>query len=105
MADFFTIDPDNLNFIDNLVGYIWGTYHIPSLSQKSKPGPLSEIPPYFFKTIDLVKALVGNEVSVHGEVFSPLTHYMELFGYENALTTFIMDGAKAHAILNHLTEA
>jgi uroporphyrinogen decarboxylase len=30
---------------------------------------------------------------------------MELFGYENALVTFIMDGAKAHAILNHLTEA
>ena len=44
-------------------------------------------------------------MSVHGEVFSPLTHFMELFGYENALVNFILDGGKTHAILDHLTEA
>lgn len=104
-ADFATIDPDNLDFIDDLVGYTWNTYHVPWLAEKSKPGPLSEIPPYFFRTIDLVKEMVGDEVSVHGEVFSPLTHFMELFGYENALVNFILDGAKTHAILERLTEA
>jgi uroporphyrinogen decarboxylase len=49
--------------------------------------------------------MVGDEVSVHGEVFSPLTHFMELFGYEDALVNFILDGPKTHAILDRLTEA
>ncbi len=105
VADFMAIDPDNLDFIDDLGGYVWGTYHIPWLPEKTKPGPLSEIPPYFFKTIDLAKEAVGNGVSVHGEIFSPLTHYMELFGYENALVNFLLDGPKTHAIIERLTEA
>jgi uroporphyrinogen-III decarboxylase len=104
-ADLATIDPDQLDFIDDLAGYIWNTYHIPWLAEKSKKGPLAEIPPYFFRTIDRVKEMVGDEVSVHGEVFSPLTHFMELFGYEDALVNFILDGPKTHAILDRLTEA
>ena len=104
-ADFATIDPDNLDHLDDLTGYIWGVYHIPWLAQKEKPGPLTEVPPYFFDTIRQVKALVGDEVSVHGEVFSPFTHFMELFGYEMALMNLIMDAGKAHAILQRLTEA
>jgi hypothetical protein len=104
-ADFDTIDPDNLDFIDDLTDYIWNTYHVPWLTGKDKKGPLAEIPPYFFRTIDLVKEQVGAEVSVHGEVFSPLTHFMELFGYENALMNFILDQGKTHAILERLTEA
>jgi len=103
-ADFSAIDPDNLDFIDDLVGYVWGVYHVPRLAEKTRPGPLSEIPPYFFKTIDLVKEMVGDEVSLHGEVFSPLTHFMELFGYENALMNFIIDPGKTRAILDRLTE-
>ncbi|MEI2692044.1 MAG: uroporphyrinogen decarboxylase family protein [Anaerolineae bacterium] len=47
---------------------------------------------------------VGNEVSVHGEVFSPFTHYMELFGYEPALTSLLEDPGKALALLERLTE-
>lgn len=104
-ADMATIDPDQLDFIDDLTGYIWNTYHIPWLAEKTKKGPLAEIPPYFFDTIDRVKEMVGDEVSVHGEVFSPLTHFMELFGYEDALVNFITDGPKTHAILDRLTEA
>jgi hypothetical protein len=104
-ADFDTIDPEHLDHLDDLTGYIWGIYHIPWLPQKERPGPLNEIPPYFFNTIDSVKALVGDEISVHGEVFSPFTHFMELFGYEMALMNLLMDGGKAHAILERLTEA
>jgi hypothetical protein len=104
-ADFATIDPDNLDFIDDLRSYIWGVYHVPWLDGKHKPGPLSEIPDYFFDTIDAVRRKAGDDVSVHGEVFSPLTHYMELFGYEQALMTFIMDPGKAHALLDRLSEA
>jgi len=103
-ADFATIDPDNLDFIDGLRGYIWNTYHIPWIDDKAAPGPLREPPSYFFDTIDAVRRRVGEDVSVHGEVFSPLTHYMELFGYEPALVTFIEDPGKVHAILDNLTE-
>jgi uroporphyrinogen-III decarboxylase len=102
-ADFNTIDPDDLDFVDDLVGYIWNTEHIQGYVGKTMPGPLSEVLPYAFKAIDLVKAAVGDEVSVHGEVFSPLTYYMELFGYADALMTFIKDPVKVHAILDRLS--
>jgi len=104
-ADFETIDPDHLEGLDLITGYIWGVYHIPRLVGKPKPGPLSEVPPYFFRAIDLVKAQVGNEVSVHGEVYSPFTHYVELIGYENALVSLLSDPEKAHALLDRLTLA
>ena len=82
--DFGTIDPDDLSDLDDLVGYIWNTEHIQRIDGKTQPGPLVEFPDYFFKTIDLIKDAVGDEVSVHGEAFSPLTYYMELFGYADA---------------------
>lgn len=104
-ADFATLNPDDLDFIDDLPGYIWNIYHVPWLAGKTKPGPLSEVPDYFFRTIDLVKAELGDEVSIHGEVFSPLTHFMELLGYQEALINLLMDGAKVHAVLDRLTEA
>ncbi len=104
-ADFETIDPDNLDFVDALKSYVWNTYHVAQLDGKASPGPLSEVPDYFFRTIDLVKAKVGDTVSVHGEVFSPFTHYMELFGYEQALTSLLEDSGKALAVLDRLTTA
>ncbi len=104
-ADFDTIDPDHLEQIDEFSGYVWNIYHIPWLPEKSAPGPLLDIPSYFCRTIDMVKAAVGNELSVHGEVFSPFTHFMELMGYEQALTCLSADRGKAHALLDRLTEA
>jgi hypothetical protein len=104
-ADFASLDPDRLDSLDDLAGYIWNVYHVPRLAEKAKPGPLSEVPAYFHRTIDLVKAAVGNKVSVHGEVFSPFTHLMELFGYEEALMGLITDRAKCHALLDRLTAA
>jgi hypothetical protein len=104
-ANFDTIDPNHLEAIDDFVGYLWNTYHIQSLPGKVGRGPLETVPDYFFDTLDLVKAKAGPEVSIHAEVFSPLTHFMELFGYQEALTGFVLDPDKAHAVLDHLTEA
>ncbi len=104
-ADFASLDPDRLEGLDDLAGYIWNIYHVPHLAEKAKPGPLSEVPDYFHRTIDLVKKAVGGEISVHGEVFSPFTHLMELFGYEEALIGLITDRAKCHALLDRLTAA
>jgi uroporphyrinogen-III decarboxylase len=102
-ANFETIDPDHLDGIGDLPGYIWNTYHIPRLAETR--GVLREIPDYFFRTIDLVKRAVGDTVSIHGEVFSPFTQYMELFGYEQALLSLATDAGKVRALLEHLTDA
>ena len=104
-ADFMQIDPDHLDFVDDLVGYIWNTYHVPWIADKPDRGPLAQVPDYFLDTFDLVKSMVGDEISIHGEVFSPFTHYMELFGYEEALMGLVRDRGKAHALLDRLTTA
>jgi hypothetical protein len=103
--EFVTFDPDaDLRRIDDWPRYTWGVYHIPWLPGKER-GLLLEPPDYFFRTIDLVKAAVGDSVSIHGEVFSPFTHFMELFNYQEALVGLATDSAKAEAILNRLADA
>ncbi len=103
--DFLEDDLDALENIDDFSRYVWGVYHIPWLPGKEDKRPLSTVPDYFLKTIDEVKKRVGDDVSIHGEVFSPFTHLMELIGYELALMGLLMDGSKAHALLERLTVA
>ena len=104
-ADFDTLDPNRLENIDDYIGYLWNTYHIHALPGKAHAGPLSEIPDYFLDTLDLVKAKAGPDVSIHAEVFSPFTHFMELFGYQEALMGLVTDPPKARAVLDRLAEA
>jgi hypothetical protein len=104
-ADFDTVDPDHLEGLDELTGYTWGVYHIPRIAEKRSPGPLTEIPPYFLRALAAVRAKAGPDVSVHGEVFSPFTHFVELFGYENALLALLADPPKTHALLARLAES
>lgn len=56
-------------------------------------------PDYVFRTIDLVKAEAGDELSVHGEIFSPFTLLMELFGYQDALMYLVDEPERCEAIL------
>ncbi len=104
-ADFEALDPDHLEYIDNYPGYLWNTYHIQALPGKVDQGLLKEVPDYFLDTLKLVKAKAGPEISIHAEVFSPFTHFMELFGYQAALIALVSDPAKAHAFLDRLSEA
>ena len=80
--------------MDDLSGYTWGVYHVPSVSGRTDHGPLREVPSYFLRALDLVRQKAGDEVSVHGEVFSPFTHFVELFGYESALLGLLADPGK-----------
>lgn len=101
---FEAFDPEHdFDRIDDWVMYRWGVYHTPVLPGKP-PGLLTHPPHYFFRTIDEVKARVGNTIAVHGEVFSPFTHLMELFTYEDALINLALQPDKALAILDRLTE-
>lgn len=61
-------------------------------------------PPYMFRTIELVRREAGEDVSVHGEVFSPFTQLMELFGYEQAMMYLLDAPDKCKAILGAYTE-
>ncbi len=102
-ADFVRLDPAHLGQLDRLTGYWWNTYHVPWIDDKASPGLLDEVPDYFSDTLDRVRLLTRGEVSVHGEVFSPFTHFMELFGYEEALMALVTDSGKARAFLDRLT--
>jgi len=104
-ADLKTLDPDHLEMIDQYPGYVWNTYAIPWMEGKKDFGPMSEVPDYFLDTIDLVRAKTNGEVSLHGEVFSPFTHYLELIGYQNAIIGLVKNKEKVKALLERLTDA
>jgi uroporphyrinogen-III decarboxylase len=101
--DFAAFAPRDLSRIGDWLLYTWGVYHVPVLC--GVPGLLSEVPPWMLATVDEVLRRTGGDVSVHAEVFSPFTHFMELFGYEAGLMGLADDPAKAEAILEGLTEA
>ena len=61
-------------------------------------------PEYMFRTIDLILREAGQEVSVHGEIFSPFTQLMELFGYEQGLMYLLDEPDRCRAILAAYTE-
>ncbi len=103
--DFFTFDPESdFDRLDEWPRYTWGVYHTPHLPGKA-PGLLLEPPDYFYRTIDMVQQAAGDELSIHSEVYSPFTHLLELFGYENALLGLAMEPDKVQAILQQLTRS
>ena len=104
-ADLTMLDPDHLEMINQYPGYVWGTYHIPWLADKNDLGPMNEVPDYFLDTIDLVRAKTNGEISVHGEVFSPFTHYLELIGYQNAIIGLVKNKEKVKALLERFADA
>ena len=107
-ADFNNFDPDkDLDHTDEYLGHTWNVlYHMQDIPGKENPGLFTgcPIPEYTFRMFDIVKAQAGDDLSIHGSIYSPLTHFFELFGYENALMGFITDPGKAHAVLDRLTE-
>jgi hypothetical protein len=92
------VDPDKCYYDDpHCVGglkypFYYGLYPY-------SPDPDNYFPDYLFRTIDLVVQEVGDSLSVHGEIFSPFTQLMELFGYEEALINLITHPDKCKAIL------
>jgi uroporphyrinogen decarboxylase-like protein len=64
----------------------------------------SFFPSWHFDTIDYVVSRVGGSVSVHGEVFSPFTQFLELLDYTNGLMALLDDPGKCRACLEALAE-
>ena len=88
-----------------LPGYVWNTWHAPELWDINPQADLTDpaaYPAWFTKALEKVQHLAP-DVSVHAEVFSPFTHLMELFGYEQALIALIDEPRKCHEVLAAFT--
>ena len=101
-ASFEDLDPEKLFYIEphDLSGlsypYCWGFANEPQDKEDF-------FPPWHFDTIDYVVERVGSEVSVHAEIFSPFTQFLELLDYTNGLMALLDDQGKAKACLESLS--
>lgn len=104
-ASFESIDLNNpTTFITP--GYIWSTYHMPELWGFEPGADLTNTacyPTSFTNTLRAVKKAV-TYISVHVEVFSPFTHFLEMFGYEEALMGMIMEPEVCKQLLEYFTK-
>jgi len=103
-ADYRTVDINNPDTY-RLPGYVWNTWHMPELWGIEPQADLSDAkayPEWFTSALKKVQQLAP-DVSVHAEVFSPFTHLMELFGYEQALLALVDAPGKCHEVLAILT--
>lgn len=107
-ANFETFNPDkDMDFIDDYLGYTWNVrHHIQEIPNKGYKGILTpdRIPGYYSRMWDILKQKDIGDLALHASVYSPLTHYFELFGYEEALMGFITDPGKVHAILDRFVD-
>ena len=99
---FEAVDPDTLYYVEP-----WDTTEITypfTWGHEGGPRPFEEFfPPHHLDTLRLVKQKVGREYSVHAELFSPWSQFMELLNYENALLAILDDPGKAKVCLERLT--
>lgn len=92
----FYMEPHDLSSIT--YPYSWGF--------EGEPAPRGKdfFPPWHFDTIKYVTARAGKEVSVHGEIFSPFSQFMEMLDYTSALMALMDDPEKCKACLEALSE-
>ena len=98
------LDPDKLFYVEQHdVAGITYPQRFGFGGQVAQPGK-DFFPPWHFDTVKHVVQRVGNEVSIHGEVFSPFSQFMDLLDYQNALLTLRDDPGKVKACLASLVE-
>jgi hypothetical protein len=104
-VSFHSVDPEALFYIEphDLSGvtypFSWG------FGGESAPvGSPDFFPPWQFDALRSVRAMAGPGVSVHAELFSPLTQFLELLGYAEGLMSLVLDQGKCLAMLERLSE-
>jgi hypothetical protein len=100
---FDEIDPDKLFYLEP-----WDLTEIKypyKWSFEKEPRDFKNFfPTYHGDIIKAVKRKVGDKISVHSEIFSPWSQFLELLNYESGLMAIMDDPAKVKAILERLTE-
>jgi uroporphyrinogen-III decarboxylase len=104
-ANYLTVDVNDPH-VQRLPGCVWNTWHMPELWGIAPEADLSDpsaYPKWFTRTLEKVQQCAP-DVSVHVEVFSPFTHLMELFGYEQALMALVDAPETCHRALSVFTK-
>ena len=99
-ADYASVDVDDPATY-RLTGYVWNTWHAPELWDIDHRADLADAvvyPTWFTSALKHARQLAP-DVSIHVEVFSPFTHLMELFGYEQALMALVDAPGVCHKAL------
>lgn len=102
---FDAVDPEALFYVEphDLSGvsypYSWGFG-----GEVAPVGGPDFFPPWHLDTLRRVRDLGGPDISVHAELFSPFTQFMELVGYAEGLQRLLLDEEKSLAILERLAE-
>lgn len=102
---FDEVEPDKLFYVEPhdisavTYPYSWGFDGEPALIDGE-----AFFPPWQMNTIKRVREVAGDDVSLHGELFSPFSQFMEMLDYTNGLMALVEDPGKARAILGRLTE-
>lgn len=65
--------------------------------------PENFFPPWHYDTIKYLIDRVGQEISIHGEIFSPFSQLLEILGYEAGFLAMRKEPAKFKACLEALT--
>jgi hypothetical protein len=60
-------------------------------------------PDHLFDAVAAVVERAGPDLSVHGELTSPLDYFLDLFGFEQAMVGCLEDPGRAKAVLGRLT--
>ena len=99
---FEEIQPQNLYYVEpwdiSAITYpfIWGF--------EEEPRPFEDyFPEYRFDTIKLVLSKMGSNLSIHTEIFSPWSQFLELLDYEQGLTAIHTDAEMVKACLDRLS--
>jgi hypothetical protein len=103
-ADYTAVDPDD-PAVYRLPGYVWNTWHAPTLWDIPPDADLTNpasYPDWFGAELRLARQL-SPDASIHVEVFSPFTHLLECFSYEQALMALVESPATCHAMLDRFT--
>lgn len=103
-ADYTAVDVDDPATY-RIAGYVWNTWHAPSLWDVPDDADLTDPAAYpdWLTTGLRTARLLCPDVSVHMEIFSPFTHLLELFAYQNALMALIEAPETCHQLLQTFT--
>jgi len=104
-ADYRSVDVNDPAMY-RLGGYVWNTWHAPDLWDIDSQADLNDpatYPAWFTSALEQARKL-SPDISIHAEVFSPFTHLMEFFGYEQALMALVDEPGVCHEALDAFTK-
>jgi hypothetical protein len=103
-ADAVRVEPDDPATY-RVPGYLWNVWHAASLWDIPADADLTDpasYPAWYCGPLRHARELCP-DASIHVEVFSPFTHLLELFSYEQALIALLESANMCHELLERCT--